>query len=141
MRQVVNRVPRSLVVFIFGFVWNYRYATRFSFFQLYDDSLIQDMAWRIASGQKPFLDFSTLEGPTSGIIESVFVLLFGNRPQTSIIRTSAINGAAGALVYLILGLADAGKDPLRLRFDRQAKTYWIERGPRGPAPDSMKNQF
>ncbi|MAE44672.1 MAG: hypothetical protein CMF63_06780 [Magnetovibrio sp.] len=35
----------------------------------------------------------------------------------------------------------AGKDPLRLRFDRQAKSYWIERDPPGPDPDSMKNQF
>ena len=35
----------------------------------------------------------------------------------------------------------AGKDPLRLRFDRQAKSYWIERHPPGPDPDSMKNQF
>lgn len=33
-----------------------------------------------------------------------------------------------------------GKDPLRLRFDRQAKTYWIEREP-GPEPETMRNQF
>ena len=34
-----------------------------------------------------------------------------------------------------------GKDPLRLRFDRGASTYWIERRPPGPAGDSMPNQF
>src|SRR5262245_51653457 len=34
-----------------------------------------------------------------------------------------------------------GKDPLRLRFDRTADTYWIKRDPPGPAPDSMANQF
>jgi hypothetical protein len=34
-----------------------------------------------------------------------------------------------------------GKDPLRLSFDRSARTYWIERDPPGPAPDTMKNQF
>jgi predicted membrane metal-binding protein len=34
-----------------------------------------------------------------------------------------------------------GKDPLRLRFDRDAKTYWIERRPPGPAPETMRNQF
>lgn len=33
-----------------------------------------------------------------------------------------------------------GKDPLRLRLDRTAATYWIEREP-GPAPETMKNQF
>jgi hypothetical protein len=34
-----------------------------------------------------------------------------------------------------------GKDPLRLRFDRRASTYWIERAPPGPRPDSLGNQF
>lgn len=35
----------------------------------------------------------------------------------------------------------AGKDPLRLKFDRAAKSYWIERTPPGPAPESMRRQF
>ena len=35
----------------------------------------------------------------------------------------------------------AGKDPLRLRFDPKAASYWIERQPPGPAPDTMSNQF
>jgi O-antigen/teichoic acid export membrane protein len=34
-----------------------------------------------------------------------------------------------------------GKDFLCLKRDPQAKSYWIERMPPGPAPDSMKNQF
>jgi saxitoxin biosynthesis operon SxtJ-like protein len=34
-----------------------------------------------------------------------------------------------------------GKDPLRLRRDRNAKSYWIDRIPPGPAPESMKNQY
>jgi predicted membrane metal-binding protein len=34
-----------------------------------------------------------------------------------------------------------GKDPLNRSFDLQARTYWIERDPPGPAPESMKNQF
>jgi len=33
------------------------------------------------------------------------------------------------------------KDPLRLRFDRNAESYWMNREPPGPAPDSLKNQF
>lgn len=33
------------------------------------------------------------------------------------------------------------KDPLRLKFDPQARSYWIERRPPGPAPDTMRNQF
>jgi predicted membrane metal-binding protein len=34
-----------------------------------------------------------------------------------------------------------GKDPLRLRLDRNAKSYWIERQPAGPEPQTMTRQF
>ena len=52
----------------------------------------------------------------------------------------------GVLYYLVLtpiGLIMrlAGKDPLRLKGDRNALSYWVERQPPGPAPDSMPNQF
>jgi len=34
-----------------------------------------------------------------------------------------------------------GKDPLRLKLDSGADSYWILRKPPGPPPDSMTNQF
>lgn len=34
-----------------------------------------------------------------------------------------------------------GKDPLRLRRDPDATSYWITRAPPGPQSSSMKNQF
>jgi Saxitoxin biosynthesis operon protein SxtJ len=34
-----------------------------------------------------------------------------------------------------------GEDPLRLRREPDAASYWINRIPPGPAPESMKNQF
>ena len=34
-----------------------------------------------------------------------------------------------------------GKDLLRLQRDAKAETYWIERDPPGPAPDSFRDQF
>ncbi len=34
-----------------------------------------------------------------------------------------------------------GKDLLRLKMDRQAKSYWIMREPPGPARDTMRNQY
>ena len=34
-----------------------------------------------------------------------------------------------------------GQDALQLRFDRDAVTYWIERHPPGPPPDTMPRQF
>ena len=52
----------------------------------------------------------------------------------------------GLLFYLIITpfaliMRAAGKDLLRLRFDPGAESYWIEREPPGPAPESIKNQF
>ena len=52
----------------------------------------------------------------------------------------------GLLFYLTVTpvgyvLRLVGKDPLRLRRDSAAKSYWILREPPGPAPESMKNQF
>lgn len=41
-----------------------------------------------------------------------------------------------ALVFRLLG-----KDPLKLRLDRSAGSYWIDRDPPGPDPDSMPHQF
>jgi hypothetical protein len=54
--------------------------------------------------------------------------------------------ALGLLFYAVLmpvGLLMrwAGKDPLRLRADPTAESYWVTRAPPGPPPDSMENQF
>ena len=40
---------------------------------------------------------------------------------------------------LLLRLFD--KDPLRLRIDRNAASYWIKREPPGPTAESLNNQF
>jgi hypothetical protein len=47
------------------------------------------------------------------------------------------------LVFLPIGLVLrwSGKDPLRLRFDSSAHTYWIDRSHEGASPGSMRNQF
>lgn len=42
-------------------------------------------------------------------------------------------------IGLLLGRL--GKRPLSLDFDPKAKTYWVEREPPGPAPETMSNQF
>ena len=34
-----------------------------------------------------------------------------------------------------------GKDPLRLKHDPDARSYWIHRDPPGPERESMQNQF
>ena len=47
----------------------------------------------------------------------------------------------GAVTPTALIIRALGKDPLRRRFDRNAKSYWIDREPPGPEPASMKRQF
>jgi hypothetical protein len=52
----------------------------------------------------------------------------------------------GVLFYLVVtptGVAMRlfGKSPLPLKPDPAANSYWIERNPSGPAPQSMKHQF
>lgn len=46
-------------------------------------------------------------------------------------------------VFLPIGVLMrlAGKDPLRLKRDPAASSYWIPREPPGPPPTSMNNQF
>jgi hypothetical protein len=48
----------------------------------------------------------------------------------------------GVIMPLGLLMRMVGKrDPLRLRFEPQSDSYWIERIPPGPAPESIKHQF
>jgi saxitoxin biosynthesis operon SxtJ-like protein len=47
----------------------------------------------------------------------------------------------GAVTPTALIMRALGKDPLRRRFDPSAPSYWIERDPPGPEPDTMKQQF
>ena len=47
----------------------------------------------------------------------------------------------GAVLPTGLIMRALGKDPLRLKREPDANSYWIERHPPGPAPKSMKDQF
>ncbi len=52
----------------------------------------------------------------------------------------------GLLFYLTvtpiaLIMRMVGKDPLNRQFDARAKSYWVEREPPGPAPETMRQQF
>jgi hypothetical protein len=58
-----------------------------------------------------------------------------------------VGPVATSLLYFLvftpfgLILRMAGKDLLRLRRDPAAASYWIERNPPGPTPESMVEQF
>jgi hypothetical protein len=47
----------------------------------------------------------------------------------------------GTVTPIAMLMRMLGKDPLRLCRDPDAASYWINRTPPGPAPESMKNQF
>ena len=47
----------------------------------------------------------------------------------------------GAVLPTGLVMRALGKDPLRLKRQSDANSYWIERHPPGPMPKSMKDQF
>ena len=47
----------------------------------------------------------------------------------------------GVVTTLAVVIRLTGKDPLRLKLDPAAESYWIVRKPPGPPPDSMTNQF
>lgn len=58
-----------------------------------------------------------------------------------------VNPVVMAVIYFAvvtptgLIMRAVGKDPLRLRRDPNAESYWIHRQPPGPEPESMTNQF
>ena len=60
---------------------------------------------------------------------------------------SVVSPAAMSLLFFVvftpfaLILRMTGKDLLRLRRDPHAASYWIERNPPGPPPESMVEQF
>lgn len=110
-------------------------------------------AYRIfASGSPDLFSYVLL---AAGSLLVVFGLLFPiwlaplNRAWTrlGIVMSKVVNPIVLALIFLTtvvpIGLAMrlAGKDPLRLKSDPDAESYWIGREPPGPAPDSIKNQF
>jgi hypothetical protein len=47
----------------------------------------------------------------------------------------------GAVLPTGLVMRALGKDLLRLKRQPEANSYWIERRPAGPTPESMKDQF
>lgn len=52
----------------------------------------------------------------------------------------------GIMFYLVITpmgllMRALGKDLLRLKLERNLPSYWIERSPPGPPPESMKDQF
>jgi len=61
-----------------------------------------------------------------------------NKITSPLIMGLLFYGVITPYAYILRWL---GKDLLRLHFDPSAESYWIERNPPGPAPESIKRQF
>jgi hypothetical protein len=67
--------------------------------------------------------------------------------KLGMILSRLVNPIVLALIYgttmvpIGLMMRATGHDPLRLRLDPKADSYWIVRDPPGPAPETMINQF
>jgi hypothetical protein len=48
---------------------------------------------------------------------------------------------AVAIVPIGLAMRLAGHDPMRLKHDPETRSYWIERRPPGPDPETMRDMF
>lgn len=92
------------------------------------------------------------------VIAAVFVLLAFLAPKTlsplnrawfqvGMLLHRVINPLVMGLIFFLtvvptgLVMRLLKRDPLRLRFDGEASTYWIRREPPGPPRDSFHNQF
>ncbi len=61
-----------------------------------------------------------------------------NKITSPLVMRLLFYGVMTPYAYILRWL---GKDLLRLRFDASAESYWIERKPPGPAPETIKRQF
>lgn len=67
--------------------------------------------------------------------------------RLALVLNRVVSPVAMGVVFFLVATPTAilmrwfGKDPLRLRYDPAAKSYWLERTPPGPPPASMANQF
>jgi len=92
------------------------------------------------------------------IVSAAFLLFAVARPSTlaplnrvwtkfGLLLSKFTNPIVLGLVYFLVLTPFAvairlfGRDALRLKADAAASTYWIERTPSGPTPQSIKNQF
>lgn len=67
--------------------------------------------------------------------------------KLGLVMFKVVNPVVLGVVYLTtvvpigLLMRARGHDPLKLKRDPEAKSYWLERDPPGPAPETMSNQF
>jgi len=100
----------------------------------------RDVRWWAAAISAVVLVVAWLRPTALGLLNRLW-LRFGlllNRIVTPVVMAVIffVTVTPTALIMRVFG-----RDPLRRRFDPVATSYWIERQPPGPAPETMINQF
>jgi len=91
----------------------------------------------------PALAFAAVALIRPGILRPLNVLWF----RFGLLLHKVVSPIVLGLIFYVavtpvgLTMRAFGKDPLKLKFDRTAPSYWIDRTPPGPDPETMKNQF
>ena len=106
--------------------------------------------WPLQSGETPHWLWIALAGAmgTVALVQPALLaplnrlwFRFGlllNKITSPLIMGLLFYGVMTPYAYVLRWL---GKDLLRLRFDPTVESYWIERKPPGPAPETIKRQF
>ena len=106
--------------------------------------------WPLLRGESPrwwALAVAAALGGFAWLLPSVYRVPNRLWFKLGLVLAAVVGPVALAIVYLVaivptgLLLRIFGKDPLRLRLDSAAQTYWMERNPPGPDPTGMPNQF
>ncbi|MCC5870727.1 MAG: hypothetical protein JJU27_19685, partial [Gammaproteobacteria bacterium] len=78
----------------------------------------------------------------TSVLQPLNVLWF----RFGMLLARVVNPIVMFLIYIVtivpfgLGARLFGKDLLRLRLDKSADTYWVDRAPPGPEPTSLEDQ-
>ena len=79
----------------------------------------------------------------SSVLKPLNVLWF----RFGMLLATIVNPIVMFVIYALtivpfgIGARLLGKDLLRTKLDKQQESYWIERDPPGPEPESLENQF
>lgn len=87
-----------LALFGLGVGWNELYAVRNVNI---DDLFVIDAAWKMFTGQIPFVDFHLYAAPLA-VFQIAFIAALGNTLASLILHASVVNGLCGAVGYGLL---------------------------------------
>ena len=107
-------------------------------------------SWPLLNGNEPHywsLGLAAIFGFIAGIKPALLAPLNRQWTRLGIFMHRIVNPLILGLIFVTtilpigLLLRLFGKDPLRLKRQPDAISYWISRAPPGPSPDSLPRQF